>query len=83
MNNTQVTFRVINFNNTNAFFAMAWNYSPEHGKVGIWTTGEARFPTYTEAREALDRIAAEEGLSLRWFDGEYTLALYGTLLPLT
>lgn len=55
--NTHVTFRVIRFDSTGSFFAMAWNYQPSQGKVGIWTTGEARFPTYTEARAELDRIA--------------------------
>jgi hypothetical protein len=61
---------------------MAWNYQLSRGKVGVWTTGEARFPTYTEARAELDRIAAEEGLNLRWFDGEYTLSNDDNLLPL-
>lgn len=70
---TPVTFRVVEFIDSDTqrdgiskFVAIAWNYS-----VAVLMSTEP-YLSYTEARKALDKLAAERGCTLRWFDGEYT-----------
>jgi hypothetical protein len=59
------------------YIALAWNYEQA---VLISSSDHA---SYTDARAELDRTCAELGVTLRWFDGEYTFdGKSGTILPL-
>jgi hypothetical protein len=62
------TFRVILLRTRHGrrFVAVAWNYPG-----GVLVTSGASVPSYGEARDQLDVVAAEMGLCLRWFDGEF------------
>lgn len=69
---TPVTYRVVEFIDSDTqrdgickFVAIAWNYS-----VAVLMSTEP-YLSHTGARKALDKLAAERGCTLRWFDGEY------------
>lgn len=59
------SFRIIRFDGTSTYIGLAWNYDLA---VLIATRD---YPTYAEARTALDGDAACLGVELRWFDGEW------------
>ena len=69
---TLVSYRVVQFIDADPdrdgiplFAAIAWNYS----RAVLISTSPHR--SYTGARQELDKLAAERGCSLRWFDGAY------------
>ncbi len=61
-----VTYRMIHFPKVDRWIGMAWNYD----LACLFSTTDRS--TYTAAREALAKAAAEVGAELRWFDGEYS-----------
>lgn len=70
------SFRVIHFPKSDTYAAVAWNYSES---VLLATSGHL---TYTDSREALDKICLEHNVRLRWFDGEYSCTDGETLGPI-
>ena len=71
----QATFRIVRYPKLNRYIAMAWNYEQA---VLMATTD---YDTYTNAREALDELAKERKVELKWFDGEYDINSDGQLIP--
>lgn len=64
---TDATYRILRFN-TDAgerYVGLAWNYEQA---VLISTRA---FPSYTDARNALEWACETRGVRARWFDGEY------------
>ena len=68
------TFRLVYFLAARRFVGIAWNYD----KAVIFATRD--YATYTDARAELATLAAERGVELRWFDGEYECQGEGDLM---
>lgn len=70
----RTTYHIVQFTKTGQYVGMAWNY--DHAVM----LSTEPFATYGEARECLGDLADVRGVTLHWFDGEYTCSGEGAQL---